>query len=81
MSANGRQGALLREQVGSAWRPSRRDGSLEAHPAWHDLTDADRVVAFEQTVALRRIEAAIDPDGLSTTGGAVLARIVGARQT
>jgi len=65
---------LLIEQVASAHRP-RGKGELRYHPAWHDLDDAGRVRAFERGRALRTAEAAIDPDGLSTTARAVLARL------
>lgn len=66
----------LLEQVTSAWRPRDRDGGARAHPAWHDLDEAGRVEAFSATVTLRRMEAALDPQGLTTTSHAVLARIL-----
>jgi len=65
---------LLIEQVASAWRPGT-DDELRYHKAWHDLDAAARVRAFDRARALRPIEAAADPDGLSTTARAVLARI------
>lgn len=65
----------LIEQVLSAWRPSDPDGSIRAHPAWHDLDEAGRVAAFARAAQARAFEAALDPDGLSTTAKAVLARI------
>ena len=64
----------LIEQVAGAHRPAVRD-ALRYHPAWHDLDDAGRHRAYELSRALRKIEAALDPDGLSTTARAVLARI------
>ena len=70
---------LLIEQVTNAWRPRDRDGGVRSLPAWHDLDEAGRKAAFEATVELRRMEAAMDPQGLSTTAKAVLARIRGAR--
>jgi hypothetical protein len=69
---------LLVEQVASAHRPAGRD-ALRYHPAWHDLGPAGRDRAFERARALRALEAALDPDGLSTTARAVLARITGPR--
>jgi len=66
--------ALLIEQVASAHRPPARD-ELRYHPAWHDLGAPARVRAYELARALRRIEAALDPEELSTTARAVLARI------
>lgn len=65
----------LIEQVQSAWRPRDVDGNVRGHPAYHDLDADGRVHAFEQAAGLRRLEAALDPQGLSTTGRAVLARI------
>ena len=65
------------EQVVTAWRPHDLDGNLRPHPAWHDLDDAGREQAYRETVSARRLEAALDPEGLSTTARAVLAAIAG----
>lgn len=65
---------LLIEQVASAYRPVPHD-ELRYHPRWHDLAPAGRDRAFARAKALRELEAALDPDGLSTTARAVLARI------
>ena len=65
---------LLVEQVASAHRPPSLD-ELRYHPAWHDLDAAARTRAFDLASALRPVEAALDPEGLSTTARAVLARI------
>jgi hypothetical protein len=67
--------ALLIEAVTSAHRPATATGELGVHPAWVDLDDAGRDRAFEATRLARRLEAALDPEGLSTTARAVLARI------
>jgi hypothetical protein len=67
----------LIEQVVSAWRPRDRDGGLRAHPAWHDLPEDLREVAAKEARRQRRIEAALDPEGQSSTAKAVLARIRG----
>ena len=40
-----------------------------------DLSEADRETVFSVQCSLRRVEAALDEDGLSTTARAVLARI------
>ncbi|HVH43749.1 MAG TPA: hypothetical protein VM925_15450 [Labilithrix sp.] len=64
----------LIEEVAGAHRPVSRD-ALRYHPAWHDLDDAGRMRAFELGRALRRLEAAADPEGLSLTARAVLAQI------
>lgn len=68
---------LLLEQVTSAHRRRRVDGSVSSHPAWHDLDEAGRREAFEQTLLQRKLEAAMDADGMSTTAKALLARIQG----
>ena len=67
----------LIEAVVSAWRPHSPHGEQRAHPAWYDLDDAGRSEAFRQTRLQRRLEAALDPEGLSTTARAVLGRILG----
>ena len=68
---------LLIEQVVSAWRPRDTDGGVRAHPAWYDLPSELREDAAKQTRRQRRMEAALDPEGLSSTAKAVLARIRG----
>jgi hypothetical protein len=67
---------ILIEQVAGAYRPRARE-ELRYHPAWHDLGEAERVRAFEIARAMRKVEAALDADGMSTTARAVLARIEG----
>lgn len=67
---------LLVEQVAGAHRtPPKAFAELAFHPAWHDLPAAARERAFERSLALRVAEAALDPEGLSTTARAVLARL------
>lgn len=65
----------LIEQVASAWRPEGVDGGTRSLPAWHDLDEAGRTEAFELARRLRTLEAALDPDGLSTTARAVLGKL------
>jgi hypothetical protein len=65
---------LLVEQVAGAYRPPSLD-ELRYHPAWHDLDATARVRAFDLAAAMRPLEAALDPDGLSSTARAVLARL------
>jgi hypothetical protein len=77
-TAAGDDDELLIEQVASAYRPVPRD-ELRYHPRWHDLGAAGRERAFARARALRALEAALDPDGLSTTARAVLARITDPR--
>ena len=46
-----------------------------AHHAWHDLDEEGRVIAYERAIQSRTIEGAIDPQSLTSTARAVLARI------
>lgn len=66
----------LIEEAASAWRPRGPD-ALRPHPAWADLDAAGRLEAYELACVLRRLEAALDAAGLSSTARAVLARIRG----
>jgi hypothetical protein len=65
----------LLEQVTGAHRERHADGTIRSHPAWHDLDDAARAEAFEATVVLRKIEAALDAEGHSSTVRALLSRL------
>lgn len=64
---------LLIELVASPWREIGLDGQVASAPAWHDLSDEERVVAYDRAVVDRAIEAALDPDGLSLSSRRVLA--------
>ena len=64
----------LIEEVAGAYRPTRANGDRTL-PSWHDLDGEGREKAFDLAVSLRRLEAAMDPEGLSTTARAVLAKI------
>lgn len=68
----------LIEEAASAWRP-RGDEGVRPHPAWADLDAAGRRQAYELGRTQRRLEAALDAEGLSSTARAVLARIRGAQ--
>jgi hypothetical protein len=70
--------ALIEAVVG-AHRERDRDGRPRAHPAFHDLDAEGRLDAFERALVTRRLEAALDPGGLSTTARAVLARLARVR--
>ncbi len=74
MTTGGDREELI-EAVTSAWRPRDPHGRIEEHPAWHDLDDTGRREAFEATLAARALEAALDPQGLTATARAVLARL------
>ena len=66
----------LIEQVVGAYRG--RDVTsdrIQEHPAFADLDAAGRERAYWVTLDNRRLEAALDPNGLSTTGNLVLSRI------
>lgn len=64
----------LVEALAGAWRP-RDARRLRYHPAFFDLDAVGRLAAFDRAVELRQMEAALDPEGLSTTARAVLARL------
>ena len=68
--------ALVEEAAG-AFRERDADGFVKPHPAWFDLDAEGRREVFEAAMIARRLEAAIDAQGLSTTARAVLARIRG----
>jgi hypothetical protein len=67
----------LIEEATTAWRPRTPHGQILDHPAWADLDAAGRLKVFEETLVMRTIEAALDPDGYSTTVRAVAAMISG----
>ena len=67
----------LVEAVAGAWRPREPQGTIRFHPGWYDLDDKARLEAHDAARASRAIEAGLDPQGLSTTARAVLARIRG----
>lgn len=77
MAANppDRETETLIEAAAGAHRARDPHGWLRPHPAWWDLDAAGRAAAFEAAVANRTLEAALDPQGLSSTAHAVLARI------
>jgi hypothetical protein len=65
----------LIEEAITAWRPRTPDGRILEHPAWADLDPAGREAAFEESLVMRVLEAALDPDGCSTTVRAMAAEI------
>ena len=66
----------LIEAVAGAYRPEG-PRAVRTHPNWHDLDESGRRLAFERALALRDLEAAIDPEGLSTTARAILRKLPG----
>jgi hypothetical protein len=67
----------LVEATASAFRSVAPDGTIRDAPSWHDLDAQGRIEAAALALELRKLEAALDPDGLSTTAKLVLARIRG----
>ena len=65
----------IEESVAGAWRPREPGGGVRFHPGWYDLDEAARLRAFDAATANRALEAALDPERLSATARAVLARI------
>jgi hypothetical protein len=61
--------------VTSAHRERDAHGEIRAHRAWHDLDEAGRVEAHDETAKLRALEAMASADGLTSTARAVLTRI------
>ena len=81
MGDPGKDREALIEAVAAAYRARDAHGAVQSHPAWHDLDDEGRREAFELSLSLRALEAALDPEGLSSTAHAVLARIRGASRS
>ena len=76
-----RERDALIEAALTAWRPRAPDGSILTHPAWADLSEPDRARLFDETLRARSLERLLDPEGISTTARAVLARIARARES
>jgi hypothetical protein len=70
-----REEEALLAQVTSAHRTRTVDGEVTWHPAWFDLGAPLRAEAFEETLRQRKLEQALDPEGLSSTARALLARL------
>ena len=78
MGDPGKDRDTLVEEAAGAFRARDPHGRIIACPAWHDLDEAGRDEAFTVAARSRALEAALDPEGLSTTARAVLARILAA---
>ncbi|MFO0552661.1 MAG: hypothetical protein U0271_29995 [Polyangiaceae bacterium] len=62
----------LIERAASAHRDRDPRGQIVASPAFHDLDEEGRLAAYAAAVELRRLEAALDPEGQNTTVRAIL---------
>jgi hypothetical protein len=67
----------LVEAAATAWRERGASGAIRPSGAWFDLDQDGRREAHDAAAHSRIVEAALDPEGLSTTARAVLARIAG----
>jgi hypothetical protein len=65
----------LVEAAAGAFRERGVNGDVRFAPAWWDLDEAGRRQAFEAACLNRVIEGALDPQGLSSTARAVVARL------
>lgn len=72
---NERDRENLVEEAAGAWRPRGPAGGVRPHPAWHDLDAEGRAAVADVRAVLATLEAASDPERLSGTARAVLARI------
>ena len=75
MAMTERERELLIEEALSAHREQDPRGGMRPSPAFFDLDDDGRLAVFEQALEQRKLEAALDLAGESTTVRAVLKRI------
>jgi len=82
MISHGRpgEGDRLIEAAAGAFRARDAWGNVIPSPDWADLSPAAREAVFELQMESRAIEAALDPDGIDTTGRAILKRVEGVGQ-
>jgi hypothetical protein len=64
--------ARLVEEVVGAYREPDPRGGVRPSPAFYDLDETARRQAFDEAIVSRALEAALDPDGESSTVKAVL---------
>ena len=65
----------LIEALAGAHRSVDPDGRIRSAPAFFDLDASGREEAFQRTLESRAMEAALEPEGLSSTAKRVLAMI------
>ena len=70
-----REEELLVEKAISSYRRRDQGGAVQVSPAWADLSPENRRIAFDEALKLRKMEAALDERGRSSTVRAVLERI------
>jgi hypothetical protein len=75
MASTGEREVLVEAAAGAYRARDAVTGALRAHPAWHDLDEAGRREVFDAATRARALEAALDPQNLSSTARAVLSRI------
>jgi hypothetical protein len=79
-SDRGKELDILLEMAASPFRESDVTGRVLPAPAWLDLSPDDRERLFDLQAGSRLLERALDPEGLSGTGKAVVARVRGMGQ-
>lgn len=67
---------ILIEAAAAAFRARNPAGDILPSSAWMDLDAEGRLAAHDAAARSRLLEAALDPDGLSSTARAVLQRII-----
>lgn len=65
----------LLEEVLSAHRTRDPRGVIASSPAFADLEPDDRERAYRESLVQRTLEAALHPEGLTTTARAILSRL------
>ena len=65
----------LVEEALTAYRERDGHGRVVESPAFYDLDEEGRIALFDETARSRRLEAALDDRGESSTVKAILARI------
>ena len=72
---NEQEQETLIEDATTGWRPRTPDGRIHENPACAGLDAVGREATFEESLVMRAIEAALDPDGFSTAVRALAAAI------
>lgn len=75
MGASRNELETLFEAATSASREHDAEGRIVPSPHWADLSPTQREELFARVLESRKLEAAADPGGLSTTARTVVTRI------